>query len=421
MGTRGSGRYLRLAGVLLGACALSACNSPFNILARLDGPYISPERRAEIAYRAAMERQRMEAEAAAALAASAAPPSPAAAPAPVVVQSARPAPTPAPTPAPAAELPAIAAPPAEPAFAAPVPAARVAAAPPSPISPAAGLMGPVTTREAAPAPLETRLPSAFELTPAPSNPPRRAAGSVMQPAPSLPAPAPVPAPAPAAASAAPAPRDLQRAAAAAGLAVVSALPAPDAAPAAARSASSADTLRAFYDFAIARLDGLPAAGDRASMLLADPPSLDPELKRCGNLPPAVLIDLDPGNGLLPLVSSDSASPELARYLGLLRERGVTVYWISGHAPNAASQIRQRLVASGLDPSGTDPLIVTRFAGESKQARRYGLGDSNCLLAIMGDQRGDFDELYDYVLDPIMAAPLEEHVDHGWFLAPPPLD
>ena len=39
-------------------------------------------------------------------------------------------------------------------------------------------------------------------------------------------------------------------------------------------------------------------------------------ERAINLPPAVLIDLDPGNGLLPLVSTDSASPELARYLGL---------------------------------------------------------------------------------------------------------
>lgn len=414
MAARGSRRYLRLAGVLLGACALSACNSPLNFLARLDGPYISPERRAELAYRAATERQRMEAEAAAQAAAGsslAAPaPTPTPTPVPVIVQSAQLAAAPA-----AAELPPVATP-----TPAPSPApAPVLAAPVSPISPAAGLMGPVATREAAPAPLATRLPSAFELTPAQPAPPRREAqpaAPLASPPPPPPAPAPTPAPAQA-----PAARDLQRAAAAAGLAVVSALPTPDAAPASAQPAQSADALRAFYDFAVARLDGLPAAGGRASMLLADPPSLDPELKRCGNLPPAVLIDLDPGNGLLPLVSSDRASPELARYLGLLRERGVTVYWISGHAPNAASQIRQRLVASGLDPSGTDPLIVTRFAGESKQARRYGLGDSNCVLAIMGDQRADFDELYDYVLDPIMAAPLEEHVDHGWFLAPPPLD
>jgi hypothetical protein len=199
------------------------------------------------------------------------------------------------------------------------------------------------------------------------------------------------------------------------------MPAPANAPLPGALGSGADNLRNFYDFAVTRLEEPPVAGGRLSVLLADPPSLDPELKRCGNLPPAVLVDLDPGNGLMPLVSTDRANPDLARYLGLLRERGVTVFWISGHGPGAASQIRQRLVASGLDPTGADPLVVTRFAGESKQARRYGLGESNCVLAMMGDQRGDFDELYDYVLDPIMAAPLEEHVNHGWFIAPPPLD
>jgi len=156
-------------------------------------------------------------------------------------------------------------------------------------------------------------------------------------------------------------------------------------------------------------------------LLLDPPSLDPELQTCGNLPPAVLIDLDPANGLLPLVSSNRTSPELAGYLADLRQRGITIYWISGHAPNAAGRIRERLTQSGLDPDGIDPLIVTRFAGESKQERRYALGESNCLLAILGDHRGDFDELYDFVLDPIMAGPLEEHVGDGWFIAPPPLD
>ncbi len=301
-------------------------------------------------------------------------------------------------------------------------------------------MGPVVTREA-PAPLATRLPSAFDLSPAPPDPVRRRPVPAAAPVPAptaneLPALAQTPAsPAPAIATAAPVPvaaptptvspaapvRELQRAATAAGLTVVSAMPAPSAAPAEADAGGAGSMLRAFYDFAIARLDAPPAPGGRESVLLADPPSLDPELKRCGNLPPAVLVDVDPGNGLMPLVSTDTASPELARYLGLLRERGVTVYWISGHGPGAASQIRQRLVRSGLDPAGIDPLIVTRFAGESKQARRYALGESNCVIAIMGDQRGDFDELYDFVLDPIMAAPLEGHVNHGWFLAPPPLD
>jgi len=49
--------------VLRASGALAACNSPFNILRAIDGPYISPERRAEMAYRAAQEQQRLVAEA----------------------------------------------------------------------------------------------------------------------------------------------------------------------------------------------------------------------------------------------------------------------------------------------------------------------------------------------------------------------
>jgi hypothetical protein len=179
----------------------------------------------------------------------------------------------------------------------------------------------------------------------------------------------------------------------------------------------------FHSFAVNKLVNPPPRTGRESMLLLDPPSLDPALVRCGTLPPAVLVDLDPAGSLVQVVSEDGtpSSPDLANYLADLRQRGVAVYWISGHGPENASAIRRRLVASGLDPAGRDPLIVTRFVGESKQARRQALGETNCLLAIAGDQRGDFDELYDYVLDPAIAAPLEQHVGNGWFLAPPPLN
>jgi hypothetical protein len=201
-------------------------------------------------------------------------------------------------------------------------------------------------------------------------------------------------------------------------------PPPAATPApAAPTPVSATDYTSFHSFAVNKLVNPPPRTGRQSMLLLDPPSLDPALVRCGTLPPAVLVDLDPAGSLVQVVSEDGtpSSPDLANYLADLRQRGVAVYWISGHGPGSASAIRRRLVASGLDPSGRDPLIVTRFAGESKQARRQALAETNCVLAIAGDQRGDFDELYDYVLDPAIAAPLEQHVGNGWFLAPPPLN
>ena len=38
----------------------------------------------------------------------------------------------------------------------------------------------------------------------------------------------------------------------------------------------------------------------------------------------------------------------------------------------------------------------------------------------GDDRADFDELYDYLRDPDGAITLEKMFGNGWFLTPPPL-
>ena len=52
--------------------------------------------------------------------------------------------------------------------------------------------------------------------------------------------------------------------------------------------------------------------------------------------------------------------------------------------------------------------------------REQLAQLSCLIAIAGDTRSDFDELYDYLLDPNDAAPLEPIIGEGWFLIPTPL-
>ncbi len=276
----------------------------------------------------------------------------------------------------------------------PVEPAAAALVEPAPNPPAAivstgSMIGPAEPGPAAPVVLATRPPSAFDFTPPVATPQRQ------------PRPEPRPEPLPA---------------------VVVPRP-PVSAPAVSAPAEAAPSVSAyvaFHRFAVERLGPAPANGGRRSMLLADPPSLNPALQTCGTRPPAVLIDLDPAGGLLPLIPSNRADPQLAAALADLRTRGVAIYWITGHAPGAASAIRQRLTGSALDPTGDDPIIVSRFASESKQERRRALSETHCLLAILGDQRGDFDELYDYLRDPVVAAPLEIHVDHGWFLAPLPL-
>ncbi len=424
------GKPLPLAvAAMLAATALQGCSGveKLNFLAAIDGPYISPSEREEMARReaelAAVPEVVAEAEPAPMAAEVAAPPPVLVASMPEAVNQPEPAPAGLTSVGPDFLPPDLRAP------AAPIPATVSAA-----------FIGPVLPREELqpPAPVATRLPSAFDYTvpagegeivrrPAPLPEPEVQVAAPVPQAEALPAAALAElsqpdAAVPAATAQTTAGGDLESAAEAAGFTVVSAMPGPVAVPERSAAAASASSeYSAFFDFAVSRLAAAPSGGARQSMLLLDPPSLDPELQPCANRPPAVLVDLDPANGLLPLVSSNRASPELVDYLARLRERGVTIYWISGHAPNAASRIRQRLTDSALDPDGIDPLIVTRFAGESKQERRYALGESHCLLAILGDHRGDFDELYDFVLDPIMAGPLEVHVGKGWFIAPPPLD
>jgi hypothetical protein len=42
------------------------------------------------------------------------------------------------------------------------------------------------------------------------------------------------------------------------------------------------------------------------------------------------------------------------------------------------------------------------------------------MAIAGDTKSDFDELFEYLKDPHAAEPLDELLGAGWFLTPLPL-
>jgi hypothetical protein len=161
--------------------------------------------------------------------------------------------------------------------------------------------------------------------------------------------------------------------------------------------------------------------ERQSALLADPGKLQPETLACDAQPPAVLLDLDPGDERLSLAEPGPPNPALTGALAMLRAQGVTVFWISDNPSAAAAAIRQKLRESGLDPAGEDPLLIQRFPGERKQTRRRELAESHCLVAIAGDVREDFDELYAYIREGAPTYRLEPLVGEGWFITPNPLD
>ncbi|RJY09740.1 hypothetical protein [Aurantiacibacter aquimixticola] len=159
----------------------------------------------------------------------------------------------------------------------------------------------------------------------------------------------------------------------------------------------------------------------ASAMLAKPTDLQPDRAQCEAPTPVVLVDLDPEGRLMPLEPGTQVDGQLVTALGALRQSEIAVAWMTDREPGDAGRIRTILRESGLDPTGRDPLFVQRFPGEEKQVRRRALLETHCPIAIAGDTRADFDDVYLHLRYPDAAAALEAMIGEGWFLIPNPID
>lgn len=191
-----------------------------------------------------------------------------------------------------------------------------------------------------------------------------------------------------------------------------------------REATSASVTSADYSvfarYAAAQGE-LPIIGsERRSAMLENPGSLTPAAKTCSIQPAAVMIDLDPAGGTLDPVRAMRGDPALSATLASLRASDIAIAWVSSVTADRAGAVRKALVASALDPTGQDELVLLRFPEERKQTRRRDLAKELCVVAIAGDERADFDELFEYLKDPATAAPLDALIGAGWFLIPTPL-
>ena len=146
---------------------------------------------------------------------------------------------------------------------------------------------------------------------------------------------------------------------------------------------------------------------------------DPRRSQCGGLPPAVMVDLDPGLEVFD-PTHDAAQPGLADALSALRGAGVTVLWTSALPVEKAEAVHAALARTKLDPDRTDRLLLLNGAGDRKQARRMSAARNWCVIAIAGDRRGDFDEAFDYLKNPEAVIPADKLFGDGWFLAPAPI-
>jgi hypothetical protein len=152
-----------------------------------------------------------------------------------------------------------------------------------------------------------------------------------------------------------------------------------------------------------------------SVSLSTPQTID-----CGNKPMAAIIDLDiaPGTPAEMVVQRQNGFPAL---LETMRESDIRLVWL---AETDESQLQPvlDLLREGEDPviRDADLMLLGLPPKMRKQERRWQLARDYCVVAVAGDRRGDFDELYDYLRDQAYAIRLELFMGKGWFELPHPV-
>jgi hypothetical protein len=168
----------------------------------------------------------------------------------------------------------------------------------------------------------------------------------------------------------------------------------------------------------------PATTKARQSALLDQQSLAsvPRTQPCGDERRALLMDLDVGEKPFDLADPPSPAPGLAEDLRRIRGTGVAVVWIATLPESAAIDLGTILKATGLDPLGIDRTLLLRRNETRKQQILNRANEDWCVLAIAGDRKADFDEVFDYLRNPDgpVALALEQHVGAGWFLVPPPI-
>lgn len=175
---------------------------------------------------------------------------------------------------------------------------------------------------------------------------------------------------------------------------------------------------AFRSYALAELERTPTLAPRASALLSRASDLRSDRANCATSTLAVFVDLDPGRGTFDPLMPGVPDRSMRAVLEELRAKGVQIVWFSRLGASFEEATRAALATSALDPTGTDRLVMLSNLDERKQSRRDEVAKTVCPIALLGDERADFDELYLYLKQPDAAVALDAMIGRGWFLASP---
>ncbi|WP_114521400.1 hypothetical protein [Altererythrobacter sp. ZODW24] len=196
------------------------------------------------------------------------------------------------------------------------------------------------------------------------------------------------------------------------------LPAPSGAPESAAPAAY-KSYSGFTNYVMDQTQVDLSEGSRTSAILKDPARLDGEVQECYGQPAAVLIDIDPPGDIFDATARTFIDPGLREALRELSANSVQVLWISDLSPNFSDEVVTAIKRAGFAEVTEDSLLLGAGEDGRKQALREQAAMRFCIVAIAGDEKGDFDEAYFYLRDPVAAIGLDRLYDKGWFLAPTP--
>lgn len=177
----------------------------------------------------------------------------------------------------------------------------------------------------------------------------------------------------------------------------------------------------FLDYALAQGAALKEAErPQSALILSDGLFVAPHRRPCSQRFPAVILDLDKARTAFAPADGEQPAAGLAEGLARLRSAGIVVLWLTELPAAQVGAVAGALRSSGLDPEGKDQFLLVRGPDDRKQVLREQANEDVCVVAIAGDQRSDFDELFDYLRNPDGAAGLDAMLGEGWFLVPQPL-
>lgn len=171
-------------------------------------------------------------------------------------------------------------------------------------------------------------------------------------------------------------------------------------------------------YALAQAQRRQAGTEVRSAVLVEQVSLiEPRAVDCSTRPFAILIDMDEAPGV---VLSDGEATGFGELLDLLRANGIAIAWLSDRPANLLDADLATLRAGAVPALRDGDIELFAYPGLRKQEHRWNLAATHCVLAIAGDSKSDFDELFGYLRDPDYAIRLDAWIDKGWFLLPYPL-